>query len=499
MGDTLAALGLDVLPASVVSAGDAEFGLCRRGRDRQVVVRASATEEWLDEFEGERAPAGDRMLVVGPASARNARALRCRLPWLVSRPIGLRTSAGLGDRLGVATPGHVRAVRAVAGAVAPVFAQQSWREMTRTRRTPQQVMDDALWGVFAEGWRDGFGSDADHLKTTAEVDRCVEARFTGFTVDPGEHVDGSADAASGSDVADAVSRLPWDELADSPGDLFRRLADRSLDLGGLRVRVDTGTVARAAMKYGRAIAHVVRMYRHLLGVVGAGRFDLEVSVDETPTPTSHVEHYYVATELQRLGVTWVGLAPRFLGRFEKGVDYIGDLSAFEGDLEGHAAVARRLGPYKLSLHSGSDKFSIYPIVARHTGGLVHLKTAGTSYLEALRTVAALEPDIFRAIYALARDRYARDRATYHVSATLDRAPAPGAVGASDLPALLDQFDAREILHVTFGSVLTEPGEGGARPLADQLMAVLECHEDVYACALEAHFVRHLEPFVAARG
>ena len=128
-------------------------------------------------------------------------------------------------------------------------------------------------------------------------------------------------------------------------------------------------------------------------------------------------------ELARLGVHWVSLAPRYIGRFEKGVDYIGDLAAFEADFALHAAIARRFGPYKLSLHSGSDKFSVYPIAMAQTRGLVHLKTAGTSYLEALRTIAALDPALFREIYVFARGRYPTDRASYHVSADLAKAPA----------------------------------------------------------------------------
>ena len=86
----------------------------------------------------------------------------------------------------------------------------------------------------------------------------------------------------------------------------------------------------------------------------------------------------------------------------KGVDYIGDLDEFEAEMAKHAAIARVLGPYKLSIHSGSDKFSIYPIFARHAGSLVHLKTAGTSYLEALRAIAGVDPAFFREILALAR-------------------------------------------------------------------------------------------------
>ena len=119
-----------------------------------------------------------------------------------------------------------------------------------------------------------------------------------------------------------------------------------------------------------------------------------------------------------------------MGRFEKGVDYIGDLAAFQADFAVHAAIARHFGPYKLSLHSGSDKFSVYGIAMQETRGLVHLKTAGTCYLEALRTLSALDPALFREIYAFARQRYPTDRASYHVSAELAKAAAARVPGRS---------------------------------------------------------------------
>jgi hypothetical protein len=238
------------------------------------------------------------------------------------------------------------------------------------------------------------------------------------------------------------------------------------------------------------------MSRHLLKAAGARPVELEVSVDETDTPTSPAEHYWVASELRRLGVAWVSLAPRFVGRFEKGVDYIGDLAELETDVAAHAAIARHFGPYKLSLHSGSDKFSVYPVAARLANGLVHLKTAGTSYLEALRTLAALDPAMFRAIYAFARERYDSDKATYHVSAELAKAPAAGAdaVPESGLPGLLEHFHAREILHVTFGSVLKQTNPDGTFRFKDRLFSLLRSNPEAYADNLEKHFVKHLQPF-----
>ncbi len=98
-----------------------------------------------------------------PLTPANTSALRDRLPWLCPQALGLKLSAGFGDRLGLATPGHVRTVEGTS--IAPIFAQQSVRENARTRRTPQQVLDDATWGVFQTGWRQPWGADADHLKT----------------------------------------------------------------------------------------------------------------------------------------------------------------------------------------------------------------------------------------------------------------------------------------------------------------------------------------------
>jgi hypothetical protein len=341
-----------------------------------------------------------------------------------------------------------------------------------------------------------MGADADHLKTTDDIDACLAAGFTWFTIDPGSHVDGTADSASAAQVHASVDALPWAALEDSRASLLARYAASTLDVEGHVVRFDEEVVLRAAAKYGRAVAHVAAMFRHLAAKLPVGRFDLEVSVDETDTPTTAAEHIYVATELRRLGVQWASLAPRFVGRFEKGVDYIGDIPAFEAEFAVHAAIARQFGPYKISLHSGSDKFSIYPIAAAHTRGLVHLKTAGTSYLEAVRTIGQVAPALFREIYTFALERYDEDKATYHVSAEAAKAPVPAALADADLAGVLDQFDARQVLHVTFGSVLTTRTADGRLRFADRFMAVLRDHPDVYAGCLESHFLRHLQPFTS---
>jgi hypothetical protein len=483
----LALNGLDVRPNSVVRVDGAEVGLVASGQ--RVAVLAPAGSRAISEFEGESSAVGGRTLVLGPMNAANLDVLRGLLPWLRPLPLGTRTSAGFGDRLGLATPGHVRAIRAAGGGLAPIFAQQSIREMERTGRSPKEVLDDATWGVFAESFKDGFGADADHLKTAEDIDACVAAGYTFFTFDPGEYVDDGAEAVGASGLRAALNDLPWQDLEDAPADMRGRYLDSAFEAEGHEVCFDDVSLVRAAVKYGAAVAHVARLYRHLQAAMGD--FEVEVSVDETESPTTHAQHVYIATELQRLGVRWVSLAPRYVGRFEKGVDYIGNVADFEEDIEVHAAISRTVssdGPYKLSLHSGSDKFSVYTAFARQTRGFAHLKTAGTSYLEALRTAAALDPELFREVYDLSRTRYEEDRASYHVSASLERAVDSRVVPDEELPEALERFDEREILHVTFGSVLKES------QIRDRLLGLLREHPENYAAGLEKHFLRHLEPF-----
>jgi hypothetical protein len=125
---------------------------------------------------------------------------------------------------------------------------------------------------------------------------------------------------------------------------------------------------------------------------------------------------------------------------------------------------------------------------RQTHGIVHLKTAGTSWLEALRTIAHVDPALFRKIYTFACERYETDKASYHVSASLEKAPMSESMTDTQLVRLLDQFDVRQIVHVTFGSVLKN------QDFYTRLMSDLRSNSDAYAANLTSHFVRHLEPF-----
>jgi len=409
--------------------------------------------------------------------------------------LGMKPSFGFGDRIGLATPGHVAAMQAAGGEIEAIYPQQSIREMTRTSRNPEGVMADAIQGMQDAGWSRETGADADHLKEPIDVDITVAAGFTFFTIDPSDHVDEQADGYSLEELKTKKSNLGGVEWVDE----YR---GQEIDLpNGTKLTIDEEACLRAAVKYGLAVNNAVELSNYIAKVcTEQGQdFEIELSVDETEQPTTLAEHYIVAHRCLDQGMKLVSLAPRFLGDFEKGVDFKGDLDALEASLHDHAAIAELLGPYKISLHSGSDKLSMYPALARATKGRFHVKTAGTSYLEALRVVVRHDEALFRTIINFARDRYETDKATYHVSATLDSAPpADDSVSLEELEReyleIWDEVPAgkgftkegRQILHCTFGSVLTHPEYGPA------VRKVLEDHPETYTEILKVHFVKHLE-------
>lgn len=409
--------------------------------------------------------------------------------------LGIEPSFGFGDRIGLATPGHVLAMKDAAAGILPIYPQQSIREMARTSREPIAVMNDAMSAAIDSGWTGPIGADADHLKTPEDVDRTAAVGFTFFTIDPSDDVDEKADSYD-----EQTLRAKFDAIRSETAWYDNYLGKDIVLPNGTMIKLDEEACMRCAVKYGKAITAALKLADYIKQAnERLGRdYEIELSVDETDQPTTLAEHYIIADQCLGKGMKLVSLAPRFIGEMEKGVDYIGDTEKLEVSLADHNAVAELLGPYKLSLHSGSDKISMYPALARATQGRFHVKTAGTSYLEALRVAARHDKALFRRIVEFARGRYDTDKATYHVHATVQGTPAPSELPNdlaiereyleiwSEVPEGLGFTKAgRQILHCTFGSVLTDPTLGG------ELRSVLESHPETYAEVLSDHFARHL--------
>ncbi len=461
--------GDDLYPRSRQRVDGVELGLIR-GRSGKHLLLSSSVEG----FTGRRLSGGG---ILCPLTWENALALTKLLPRLAPRCAPESAPVfGFGDRLGLATPGHVLALEGAE--VFPMLAQQSVRENARTGRSFADVLARAIFGILQVGYRGAFGADADHLKSIEDAAEAVRTGYTFYTCDPSDHVVNTS-GLSAEELADRFRGMP-----DSVQLRARYLGKEHLvpGLGALRFTEDS--LAEAAVKYGNAVRYAGKFY-NWLSSLRSGHFDFELSVDETAKSTSLCEHYFIVSELQELGVRLSSLAPRFPGAMEKGVDWRGDLDSFRDELAGHAAIAESFGGYRIGLHSGSDKFSLYPLFAEGIAGNWHVKTAGTSYLVALEVLARVAPGLFRKVLQRSVSQFEQERSTYHLSVDLNRMPDIHRLSDEELAVLLTQDESRQVLHVGFGEVLRSP-------LGAELLGLLGESEHFHNEALRRHLARHLQ-------
>ncbi len=432
-------------------------------------------------FEGESFFVGGRNYTIAELSHENAIILRAKFPFTAPIPVLKHPrSVGLGDRLGIATPGHAEAIEKYDAY--PVFAQQSIRELNLTNRTFENVLDCVSFAVFREGFTRGFGADGDHLKTVREVEYALSCGYSMITLDCSEHIKNNVMNMTDREVEAAYVKEPV---------LEAKYLNKTFRIGEYKISFDEPTFRRMCLIYNGAIEFAVSVYEQFF----AGREDeleFEVSIDETLSPTLPAQHFYVASELFSRGVRPATIAPKFCGEFQKGVDYRGDLGQFEKEIAEHALIAEHFG-YKLSVHSGSDKFSVFALVGKYTRGRFHLKTAGTSWLEAMAVIAQHDPGLYRRIHSYAME-YAFDEARkyYHVSTDLSKIPDLETLRDEELCSLLAQEDERQLIHITYGMILNAKNPDGSDRFRTRLYEVWRCHGREYAHRLNAHIGRHLE-------
>lgn len=447
--------GFKIYPSSLQKVGESTLFLARQGVQKFLVVVGKKPAR----FRGRQMVIGGKKVHLCPADGRNLRVLMSLFPFLRPKPAWLRPSVGFGDRLGLATPGHVRAARRLK--IFPVLAQQSARELEKTGRSFGEVLEDAIWGVFQGGYTEGFGSDADHLTKLSQVREAAKAGYTGFTLDPSPYL-------CPADRVDLKKVSLWSP----PAELMKDYTSFEI-VPGLRLEFGKDEALQLATKFARSLRFVQQAWMLLRDMVG--EFDFEISLDETPQPTSPKEHFFFVRELKLRGVRTTSFAPKFSGVFEKAVDYRGNLKQLKEEIRVHYLISQHLGPYKLSIHSGSDKNSIYPLLV---GLPVHIKTSGTSYLLALRVVERRDPELFGKIKELAIRAYGRESESYRglVSASADEASLEGR--------------GRQVFHVTYGAVLGK--------LGGELKRVLLENEEEYHSLLEQHFQTMVSSFASRR-
>lgn len=308
--------------------------------------------------------------------------------------------------------------------VVPVW-NKSNREHGIVGSDPESVRAAAETAVQESGWAQSFHVDADHINL-GNVDRFIPSSDF-FTIDVADAI---GKESSQPEINAFIKRHP--EL------------QKPVELGsGERIQLEDVQLRRIAEKYLEAAKEAGRIYRHIEGKKGAGAFITEVSMDETDSPQTPEELLVILAALSDEQIPLQTIAPKFTGRFNKGVDYVGDLAQFEREFRSDLAVintaVEQYGfpeELKLSVHSGSDKFAIYPVIKRalqETGAGVHVKTAGTTWLEEVIGLAESGGEglkIAKDIYASALDHREELCAPYATVIDIDDSKLPNSVAVN---------------------------------------------------------------------
>jgi hypothetical protein len=376
----------------------------------------------------------------------------------------------------------------------PVW-NKSNREHNFIGSEPIQTRIAADKAVADLGWTGEYLLDADHINLST-VDRFV-APCDFFTLDVAEDI---GDAADPADVAAFTAKHP--EL----------IGMVSIEGIAEPFEISPTDVEKAANHFLKATQKAAAIYQHIVNAKGGNdHFVTEVSMDETDSPQTPVEMLIILAAIADQGIPIQTIAPKFSGRFNKGVDYVGDLLQFEKEFNDDLAViAHAIKFYglpatlKLSVHSGSDKFSIYPIInaaIRHSGAGLHVKTAGTNWLEELIGLAEAGDDgleIAQEIYGYAIEHVDEFCAPYASVIDIDKSKLPTAVevngwSSKEFTDALrhDQKNAaynpsfRQLLHVSF-KVAANKG--------DRYLDALEKHKAIVAANVTENLLeRHIKP------
>jgi len=479
-----------VYTSSIKSDKNNSFFIVKDKKKKYLVV--SSADVVARKFEGsvlEEKEVNQNELIIKICSLNhnNLTLLREIFPYLNPSFCGLQSSFGTGDRLGIATPAHIQAFKDKN--IFPVLAQQSVREMARTERNWQKVLDDVIWGCFEAGYEGPFGADADHVKEIKDLKDAVDCGYTMFTLDPSDFIKKDLSKLSKKEINNLYEQISERK------DMESLYLNKTYKIKEQELKFDEKSLKEIILTYSETLNHVVKGYEFLKGYK-KNDFDLEISVDETPTVTSPLAHLFIVLELQRRRIDFQNLALHFLGDWQKGIEYIGDVKQFAKEFSLHAAIAKKIGGYKLSLHTGSDKFSVYPIFAQETEGLCHIKTAGTSWLEEAKVIVMKDPALYREIHQFALENFEKDRASYNLTTDLSRIPGIDTISDDELINLFKQNDSRQLIHITYGSILRAKDNVGKYIFKDRIYQVLFRYEEEHYRELSNHIRRHLELLVS---
>ncbi len=481
---------LKIYPRSFCSKNGLWYGLIRTAQGKRLAVMGDRSHVLRDAFRGDCYHRSSSLKLCD-LTAENTECLMDLFPY--TKPVSLRSdpmTIGTEDRLGLATPGHIRAIRKFQAH--PVLVQHSIQETEKTGRNLPEVIRDAAWAVFQESYQEGYGADGDHLKSIRDVKSALDAGVSMITLD----LSGRIDPEVLWQPTPRVHQRFEEEIEEGDAKVTLHLfLDKEFTWKGAEgefgIRFDEEGVKRNVLLFYKALDFAEEVYEWiLLQRRNQSPVDFEISLDRTSFPTSPENHFFFALELSHRGVYIQSLAPRFYGESRDGVAFRGNRETFLRQFYRHVLIGEDYD-YRISVHSENDPFPVARHLAQLSKGVLHLKTSGISWIEAMRLVAFVHPPLYREMHSFSLSEGLEASKPDPVTVDLHRIPKLAELNDEDLPSLLDQEDCRQLLDITCGSLLNAKNSSGEYLFRERLSQTLTRYEEDYWSRVEACIEEYL--------
>lgn len=372
----------------------------------------------------------------------NAKNIITLFPYLKPKKINKKSSFGFGDRIGITSGIHSK----FAGSydIFPVFAQQSVREIIKTSKKIEDILHDAVLGVFQSGFKNYWGADADHVRDKKWLKLMIDNSYLAYSMFT-------------IDTIDYINLKPENSDNDLKNDIdFKERLVKAKKYIGKKIKFldwefiyEEDKLLEIVRKYYKCLDHLKNCFSLIKEKID--EFDFEPTFDETDIVTSPEEHFFLVNELISDGVEFSTFALRLPGVFEKSIDFIGSESDLESSIQIHNEIAKHFGSYKLSLHSADYKFKVFKLFRNIIYDNFHMKFGGSSWREAVHTIAEIDKDLFRMILNISLEKAEENSVAYHMK--LDTAKINKLIKTKDLSSLFSKKEIIQLLEISYGTIL----------------------------------------------
>ena len=406
------------------------------------------------------------------SSIENSKILASSFQNLSPQKADNRPSIGFGDRVGIT--GAIHSGLAKEYSVFPVLAQQSGREIEKTSSSCEAVIQNAVIGAFQSGFKGNWGADADHVRDEKWLKNMLGNGFlpySMFTIDTYDYVYNNTEISNLDCRSDDkfIKRLKK----------ANRFIGKSLNCFGYDFTYTENNINNIVKKYYRSLDFLLNCFNIIKEKLT--EFDFEPTFDERDDIDTTIEElYYLASELIEDNISFSSFAPKFPGLFHKGIDYIGNVDEMEKYLKISKKISDYFGNFKISLHSADDKFKVFKLFRPIFENNFHMKFGGAPWMAVVKTIAQINPDLFKLILELSLEKIEENCKAYYIC--LDINNINKLIKRKNQIELVDIKDTRQLLHVSYGDIL--------RKYNKEVLNTLIDNENKYAANVILDYKKH---------